>query len=111
MPKYKVSVNQAELIQGLTDKPKHKIIDSFSELVAIKGLNPKTAGKPKRRGFITIQADRMNTNYPSKSVVAAWFNLSEIPEDYPMSSQESTIAYINRMYGIEAKVVGGRVIY
>jgi hypothetical protein len=85
-------------------------VDSFSALCDIKGINPSKA-KPKKRSFVTIQADRMCVSYPSKTVVASWFKLNTLPEDTQVSSQESTILYIERMYGIKAAVVNGSVVY
>ncbi|OZA05768.1 MAG: hypothetical protein B7X95_05265 [Methylophilaceae bacterium 17-44-8] len=88
---------------------------TFSDMVAINGLNPKTAGKPTRRTYKPIQADRRNNIYPSKTWVANLFGLESLPDfdtsdDLP-SSQLVTIAYLKHMYNYDAKVVNGRVVY
>lgn len=89
----------------------HVTVDSFSDLCTIKGIGPKKASKPKKRSLVPLQMDRISTAYPAKKVVASWFNLKDLPPDVPISSQQSTIAYIERMYGIKATVINGQVSY
>lgn len=82
----------------------HITVDSFEAACELKGINT-SKGKPARRTFRTLQADRMNTDYPVQGLVDTWFIRGEL------SSQKATIAYIKMMYGIKAKVVAGRVVY
>lgn len=80
-------------------------------LCKVKGLKPIV--NPSKPRYKTIQADRISNIYPSKTVVAGFFNLQALPDsELPQpSSKDATIAYIERMYGIRAYKRNGRVEY
>jgi hypothetical protein len=109
--KYKALASEQENLKALSEQRDYVTVDSFSALCTLKGVDPKKVSKPKKRSFVAIQADRMCVSYPAKAVVASWFKLNTLPEDTQVSSQESTILYIERMYGIKAAVVNGSVVY
>jgi hypothetical protein len=87
--KYKVLVNEKDLIEGLTDKPTYKVTGSFKEVCEIKGINIKK-GTPKRRIIRNLASVYA---YPSLPCIAAKAGYTK-PLNDDTSSKALTKAYV-----------------
>lgn len=86
-------------------------IMTFEEACNVKGLSPKNVlRKPSR--IPACQRDRISTDYPTKDYVSSLFPKGTKFEDDNMpSSQKATAAYIEKMYGIKAKITPNGITY